>query len=99
MYGTTCTVYMLRLYMCAAHAGTHVCVCMYMYMYTCSSEMGGGSCSSLVYPPSRAYRRLGLAEVLQLGLGVGAAEEAAPLAIEGQRARDERLPLQPILVR
>ena len=60
---------------------------------------GGGSCSSLVYPPSRAYRRLGLAEVLQLGLGVGAAEEAAPLAIEGQRARDERLPLQPALVR
>ena len=69
-----------------------------MYMYTCSSE-GGGSCSSLVYTPSRAYRRLGLAEVLQLGLGVVAAEEAALLTIEGQRARDERHSLQPAPVR
>ena len=53
----------------------------------------------MVYTPSRAYRRLGLAEVLQLGIGVVAAEEAALLAIEGRRARDERHSLQPTLVR
>ena len=75
---------------------------MYVYACTCTcihAAQKGGSCSSLVYPPSRAYRRLVLAEVLQLGIGVGAAEEAALLTIEGRRARDERLPLQPALVR
>ena len=53
----------------------------------------------MVYPPSRAYRRLDLAEVLQLGLARVAAEEAVRIANELHRARDERQSLQPARVR